>query len=94
VIIEPAPLQGSGEDAGGRAWAGWMPSYLCREIYPVEHGGRLYWLDMTITAQLIGREPAGGPIPVRADLGRRIADMIRADLAADPEAAGSAAATA
>jgi hypothetical protein len=64
-------------------WGGWVPSYLVRDMHQLEHDGRLYFLGITITTQLTGEEPAGGPVPVRADLGRRIADLIRADLAAD-----------
>jgi hypothetical protein len=64
------------------AWGGWIPSCVCRDMHQLEYDGRLYWLGIEITAQLTGEEPAGGPIPVRADLGRRIADLIRADLAA------------
>jgi hypothetical protein len=71
-------------------WAGWMPSVLCRDMHQLEHDGRVYWLGIEVTTQLTGEEPAGGPVPVRADLGRRIADLIRADLAADPQAAGGA----
>ena len=60
-----------------------MPSRICEELHQLEHDGRLYFLGITVTAQLTGEEPAAGPIPVRADLGRRIADLIRSDLAAD-----------
>ena len=56
----------------------WMPADVCRDMYPLEHAGRLYWLSITITAELTGDEPAG-LLPVRADLGRRITAMIRAD---------------
>jgi hypothetical protein len=58
----------------------WMPSYVCRDMHQVELGGRVYFLGITITAELTGDEPAG-PLPVKADLGRRIAEMIRADCA-------------
>jgi hypothetical protein len=63
-------------------WGGWMPYRICEEMHQLEHDGRLYWLRVNVTAQLTGEEPAGGLIPVRADLGRRIADLIRADIAA------------
>ena len=58
----------------------WMPSILCEEIHQLEHDGRLYFLRVTVSAELTGDEPAGF-LPVRADLGKRIADMIRADCA-------------
>jgi hypothetical protein len=60
-----------------------MPSYLVRDMHQLEHDGRVYFLGITITTELTGRDRANGPIPVRADLGQRIADLIRADLAAD-----------
>jgi hypothetical protein len=60
----------------------WVPAYLCRDMHQLEHDGRVYWLGITITTELTGEESAGGPIPVRADLGSRIADLIRADIAA------------
>jgi hypothetical protein len=65
-----------------------MPGPLVHDMHPLEHHGRTYWLEINITAQLIGKESAGGSLPMRVDLGRRIAEMIRADIAAD--AAGAA----
>ena len=65
-------------------WAGWMPAPVVHDMQRLEYGGRLYWLEVNVTAQLTGPEPAGGPLPVRADLGRRIADLIRADCADTP----------
>jgi len=62
-------------------FAGWVPSYVVRDMHRLEHDGRTYWLGITVTAELTGEEPAGGPLPVRADLGKRIADLIRADCA-------------
>ena len=58
-----------------------MPYPVCDDMHQLEHAGRLYWLRITVTAQLTGEEPAGGLPPVRADLGRRVADLIRADCA-------------
>ncbi len=62
----------------------WMPYPIARDMRQLEHDGRVYFLDITVTAELAGEEPA--PIlPVRADLGKRIADLIRADLANAPQ---------
>jgi hypothetical protein len=63
-------------------WAGWMPTPIARDMCQLEHDGRVYFLDITVTAQLTGPEPAGAPLPVRADLGKRIADLVRGDCAA------------
>jgi hypothetical protein len=58
----------------------WMPAVVCHDIRQFEHDGRVYFLDIKITAELTGDEPK--PLfPVRADLAARIADMIRADCA-------------
>lgn len=59
----------------------WMPFPLVRDMHQLEHDGRTYFLGITVTAELIGEEPVPGPLPVRADLARRIADLIRADCA-------------
>ena len=67
--------------AGPVPWGGWMSFRIIEEMHQLEHDGRLYWLRVNVTAQLTGEKPAGGLIPVRADLGRRIAEMIRADIA-------------
>ena len=66
-------------------WAGWMPAPIVRDMQRLEYDDRLYWLEINVTAQLTGREPAGAPLPVRADLGRRIADLIRTDCADAPQ---------
>lgn len=58
-----------------------MPSYVCRDMRQIEHDGRLYFLGITLTAELVGDEPAG-MLPVRADLGKRVADLVLADFAA------------
>jgi len=73
------------ETDAGETWMAsvtrrWMPGPIVRDIRHVEHAGRLYWLDVTVTAELIGEEPGGGPLPARTDWGRRIAEMIKADL--------------
>lgn len=61
-----------------------MPYPVCDNGQQLEHDGRVYFLRITVTAQLTGEEPAGGLLPVRADLGGRIADLIRADCADAP----------
>ena len=78
-------------DPQDSVWAGWMPAPVVHDMQQLEHGDRLYWLEINVTAQLTGPEPAAAPLPVRADLGRRIADLIRADLAADAASAITAA---
>ena len=65
-----------------------MPAIACHDIHFLDHDGRLFVLDIRVTSQLQGEEPHG-PLPVRADLGRRIAEIIRADLAADAEKKGT-----
>lgn len=48
-----------------------------------------YAVGITVTvkqARRAGEEPAPWPYPVRADLGRRIMDLIRADCAENPPA--------
>jgi hypothetical protein len=60
---------------------------VCEELRQIEHDGEPYWLHVTITAEKVAGTLADAPLPspplpVRADLGRRIADLIRADLAA------------
>lgn len=59
---------------------GWMPAIVCHDIHLLEHDERRFWLEIRVTSQLHGEEPHG-PLPVRADLGRRIADLVRADVA-------------
>lgn len=64
-------------------FAGWMPYPLVHDIRQFEHGGRTYFLGITVTAELVGEKPAA-VLPVRADLAGRIADLIRADCADAP----------
>jgi hypothetical protein len=61
-----------------------MPYPVCDDMRQFEYDGRVYFLRIKVTAQLVGQEPAGAPLPVRADLGKRIADLIRADCAEAP----------
>lgn len=58
-------------------------STVCHEIHQVLDGEDLWWLEINVTAQ--AHDPARPwPFAVSADLGRRIADLIRPDLAAAP----------
>jgi hypothetical protein len=54
-----------------------LPLPVCDEIHQLEHGGEHYFLHITVTAEPSGA--SAGPVPARADLGKRIADLIRAD---------------
>lgn len=52
---------------------------LCQEVHPLDTGSGSYAIEISIKASpaLPGQQPAG--LPFRADLGQRIAAMIRAD---------------
>lgn len=67
----------------------WMPTPVVDGLHQLEHDGRLYFLRVNVTAELTGEESAGAPVPARADWGQRIADMIKADLAADAASAAT-----
>ena len=58
---------------------------LCHEGILIDHDGTAFFVWVKVTAEhnpQIGEDTRTWPFPVRADLGRRIADMIRADCAA------------
>ncbi len=59
------------------------PAVLCHDLRQVQDGE--YWLHIQVIAEPATARP--WPFPMRADLGRRIADMIRADLTANRLAA-------
>lgn len=56
----------------------WMPTQVCRDMHLVEIAGRPHFVGITITAQVVGDEPPP-QLRIRADLGRKIADLIRAE---------------
>jgi hypothetical protein len=74
-----------------------MPYPVVHDIHQLWHDGKLYWLDIRVIAEPAEPpEPRSWPwFPMRTDWGRRIADLVRADLAAEAAAgAGPAAAPA
>jgi len=56
-----------------------MPTVLCHEISLIEDSD--FWLHVKVIAEPTIARP--WPFPVRADLGRRIVEMIKADIEAD-----------
>lgn len=58
-----------------------MPYPVVDDLHQLWHDGRLYWLRIDVHAEpAVTPEPGSGPwFPMRADLGRRIADLIRSD---------------
>lgn len=64
------------------------PGLVCEELHQLQHDGEPYWLHITITAGPVMKAQDDAQLPSppfpmrRADLGKRIADLIRADLAA------------
>ncbi len=65
-----------------------VPAVLCDHEFPVDHDSGSFWVKIRVTAEHNPGRGAGTepwPFPVAADfgadLGRRIADMIRADCA-------------
>lgn len=59
-----------------------MPATVLHDIRQARHGGDVYWLDIRITAEAAGNA-APWRCPIPADLGQRIADMIREACEAD-----------
>jgi hypothetical protein len=66
-----------------------VPAAVADETHQLRHDGKVYFLRVKVMAEPAeAPEPGSFPwFPVRADLGRRIADLVRADCA---EAAGDA----
>lgn len=63
---------------------------IAHESHQMTHDGRGYWLEIRITAKAIGDAESGvqpgAPFPVKADLGRRVADLVQGDATGDQPA--------
>ena len=71
-------------ESGAEQPVRWMPTVVCHDMQQAQHGPDVYFLEIRVTAQVAGEGPPSWPRQVPADLGRRIAALVREQCGAGP----------
>ena len=66
----------------------WVPTQVCHDMQLAEIAGRQHFVGITVTAEAIGEDPPP-QLRIPADLGRKIADLVRAECGGDGDPGAS-----